>query len=542
MGRKPFGNAARLKKAPWMDDAGQVPVRSPPADQMRQTALERGALQRVLRNAQSLPTLPAVAVDVLRLTQDENSTLGELAVALSRDPALAAKLLKLSNSSLFHVGEPITTLQRAALTLGMKTVKLMSLSFSLASTLPRDGAQDGIELCEFWRRSLIGAVSARALARFAAREQEDEAFLCGLLGHLGKLALSSALADEYETLRAAHGGWPDAASERERFSFDSAEITAALLRSWNLPALVCDAIEHRFRPDDIGARADEQTRKLVRLLAAASRVETVLCAEEKGEAFRELRKLAREQYGLDERGVEDFLLGLELSIRETAELLSLALPDGESHEKLIEKARAQSLEVGLEIEGQKRAAEARAVRDGLTGLANRARFDEFLAEQVRARLEGHVPRALGLILFDLDRFKSVNDTFGHDGGDAVLRAVGALLADEIRKGDLAARYGGEEFAIVLPQTTPFGVKSLAERLRKRIEETVMEHTVLENGTPTEVRFQVTASFGGACLARLDSDADRTSLVKLVDMHLYKAKENGRNRSELWTKVHLPGRA
>jgi HD-like signal output (HDOD) protein len=89
-----------------------------------------------------------VAAEVLRLTEDEDSTLDELAGALSRDPALSAKLLRLSNSSLFNLGQEITTLQRATMVLGMKTVKLMSLSFSLAGSLPREGEIAAFDLQE----------------------------------------------------------------------------------------------------------------------------------------------------------------------------------------------------------------------------------------------------------------------------------------------------------------------------------------------------------------------------------------------------------
>ena len=93
-------------------------------------------LQRILDEAERLPSMPAVAAEMLRLIEDETSSLDDFANALSMDPALAGKMLKMANSGLFALGAPVTTLQRATMVLGLKTVKLMSLSVSLVGSLP----------------------------------------------------------------------------------------------------------------------------------------------------------------------------------------------------------------------------------------------------------------------------------------------------------------------------------------------------------------------------------------------------------------------
>ena len=134
---------------------------------------------------------------------------------------------------------------------------------------------------------------------------------------------------------------------------------------------------------------------------------------------------------------------------------------------------------------------------------------------------------------DVDKFKVFNDTHGHQAGDEVLKMVGAVLKRETRKGDLSARYGGEEFALIAPHTNTFGLKTMAERLRKAIE----AETVEFEGKS----LKVTASFGAACIATFESAEDTTQLIKLADHFLYKAKENGRNRCEVFSKVQFPGR-
>ena len=153
--------------------------------------------------------------------------------------------------------------------------------------------------------------------------------------------------------------------------------------------------------------------------------------------------------------------------------------------------------------------------------------------EVRARLQGALPRPLGLVMIDIDHFKNFNDTYGHPVGDEVLRMVGALLDRLTRKGDLSARYGGEEFVVVLPQTNPFGLKTMAERLRTAIRQEAIE----VDGK----RLSVTASFGGACIARFEGMSDANTLIKLADHYLYQAKKKGRDRCELYSKLEFPGR-
>lgn len=150
--------------------------------------------------------------------------------------------------------------------------------------------------------------------------------------------------------------------------------------------------------------------------------------------------------------------------------------------------------------------------DPLTRLANRTRTQHYF-EQFRQQQVG-----LGLILIDLDHFKSVNDSYGHNGGDTVLVHVADLLSEGIRDGDVVGRWGGEEFIILLPGATLELAMGAAERIREQIENAEIE---TEQG-----KVKVTASFGVTCAKKYHA---LTSLVAQADKALYQAKENGRNQ-------------
>ncbi|MEM9061321.1 MAG: GGDEF domain-containing protein [Pseudomonadota bacterium] len=159
------------------------------------------------------------------------------------------------------------------------------------------------------------------------------------------------------------------------------------------------------------------------------------------------------------------------------------------------------------------------LRDALTGLHNRRHFDQVLPKEIqRAREEGH---PLSLCIADIDHFKSVNDTFGHPTGDAVLRFIGALLAENLKGRDIPVRYGGEEFAIVLPRTPRAVAVKLADHLRQQLAE---KRLVVSESR--EDLGRITASFG---IAELTPQEDASELIARADAKLYIAKRTGRNR-------------
>jgi diguanylate cyclase (GGDEF)-like protein len=160
-----------------------------------------------------------------------------------------------------------------------------------------------------------------------------------------------------------------------------------------------------------------------------------------------------------------------------------------------------------------------AVTDELTGLANHGRFQELLhAEMEQVRRYRH---PVGLIMLDLDDFKSINDTYGHPQGDVVLEQVARVLRETSREVDIPARYGGEEMAVILPHTNLAGAYAIAERLRRAIQALTIPR---RDG---QAALRITASFGVAASA----DGDKDALISGADAALYAAKRRGKNRAE-----------
>jgi diguanylate cyclase (GGDEF)-like protein len=163
-------------------------------------------------------------------------------------------------------------------------------------------------------------------------------------------------------------------------------------------------------------------------------------------------------------------------------------------------------------------AELRAATDGLTGLPNQRAVHDTLKRMVAQA--GRTVSPLALVLFDLDHFKQINDTFGHGRGDDVLAAVGDVAAHTVRGSDFVGRLGGEEFAVMLPGTDREGARRVAENLRE----------ALRSLTVTGIDREVTASFGVAVLP--DDAPEAQALLRAADRALYQAKANGRDRVEL----------
>ncbi len=156
-----------------------------------------------------------------------------------------------------------------------------------------------------------------------------------------------------------------------------------------------------------------------------------------------------------------------------------------------------------------------SLTDALTGLANRRHIDDLIQHELQST--ARYGRPLAVMMLDIDRFKDINDHYGHQYGDEVLRSVSAVMAENARAADVLARWGGEEFLLLAPNTDTTGAAELAERIRSSIEATPMGKRHLN----------VTISIGVTEACKSDS---RRSLVRRCDLALYRAKEAGRNRT------------
>ncbi len=162
-----------------------------------------------------------------------------------------------------------------------------------------------------------------------------------------------------------------------------------------------------------------------------------------------------------------------------------------------------------------------ALRDGLTGLLNR-RYWESCLEHEFARYQRY-DNQVSLVMMDIDQFKKINDSFGHQAGEEVIRTAARLTEQLARETDFCGRYGGEEFAILLPDTSLEGAEQFAERLRESIERQQIEH----QGTP--LTFTVSVGVAG-----ITPDIEKyQDLIERADKALYRSKAEGRNRTTVW---------
>ena len=219
-------------------------------------------------------------------------------------------------------------------------------------------------------------------------------------------------------------------------------------------------------------------------------------------------------------GADDYL-PKPFSDRELEARIFAALRSKTSQAELAERNR--------QLESMLHHVESLAITDPLTGLFNRRRFADVLRREVA--VTRRYKNSLALLMIDLDHFKTVNDRFGHDAGDEVLRAIATALGSGLREVDLAARYGGEEFAVIMPHTTKANAEIVAQRVAAQI-------AALEHQFQGE-KVALTASIGIAEVADLN-EPNSENLIKAADVALYEAKRGGRNRIVLFEERMLAG--
>lgn len=308
LGTRQFDNGVRR-------DPALVP--SPAEAVVSAPAPTRLEFERRIAACPTLPTLPAVALQILRLCREADVDLWKIADAVSTDAALAARVLRAANSASQAARGKVTTITRAVALLGSNAIVSVSLSFALLRARRNDRAS-GFDRAVFWKRSVFSALGARAMAEVTAPIVDpEEAFIAALLQDLGMLALAEVFEREYGQLFSDAGGDHDAlaALERQAWGGDHAVASAMLARSWSLPLALELPIASSHEPAP-GDPASVEGR-LARCVALSGRVADVWVAPA-GPDTRRALELARERLGLSPSALEAILARMAMAVPETS--------------------------------------------------------------------------------------------------------------------------------------------------------------------------------------------------------------------------------
>lgn len=249
--------------------------------------------------------------------------------------------------------------------------------------------------------------------------------------------------------------------------------------------------------------------------------------EEPASAIVQVRSFCATNFKMSDAASDQLLQEIAGKTKEVVSLFEVNIGAAADYEGILKKANEALVELTLQsqmhatqLQEQNQVLKQQATTNALTGLNNRAAFDQALAEQCKiAQLE---KKPLTLLLLDVDKFKSVNDRFGHQAGDRILQATARILRGNTRETDLIARYGGEEFVVVLPATDADTAHGICERIVAAFQST---------GHPIgSEHARVTISIGCATHGAQLSFANVTEFVKAADQALYTAKLRGRNQS------------
>ena len=490
-----------------------------------------------------LPSLPGVAVKLLEMSKDPEAEIKNVVDVIKTDPAISARILKAANSSFFGLQSRVTSVDSAVMLLGTTVVTSLALSFSLVEDSVGDGPAVN-HYHAYWTQSIVQAVSAELLSRHVVDAVDSEFFLTGLLADIGRLAMLKTIPDEYvAVLNAAvdDEGWlPEV--ESEMLGFNHVEIGARLAENWGLPEPIVQAVRHHHdsSPELSDAGHPEEAR-LVQATAMAALAGEYYASTPRGQTLDRLRGTGHDLFGMSEEEVDEFLFTVHGRTAEAAELLAVTTQDLGDPNELMDQANKQLAELAMqahaasaqlvaqnevlarekqELQSRNQQLQHKAMNDSLTQVYNRYFFDEVLQAEISRCQRNAAP--VGLIFTDIDHFKKLNDTYGHQFGDQVLRQVAARLEDNVRKSDIIARYGGEEFVVLAVDTTLDGLRLMAERLCSAVEE---DETYFG-----ETRVAVTVSVGGSIATpEGPCDAFARRLVADADAAMYDSKNAGRNQ-------------
>jgi putative nucleotidyltransferase with HDIG domain len=213
-------------------------------------------IKLIVNRIHNLPTPPTVFAQVNKVINNPSTSAYQIGAIIAEDPALSAKILKLTNSAFYGLSRTVTSVKQAIVILGLDVVKSLVLSASVFETFSKRNSVDRVFLDNFWRHSLLVAFMSRIISRtknFPSFLEAEESFSAGLLHDIGKLVILTHLPDEFVKIKQAKDGKPDVAIsiiEEEVLGFDHAAVGGYLCQKWNLPEHLNQSIQNHHNPQE----------------------------------------------------------------------------------------------------------------------------------------------------------------------------------------------------------------------------------------------------------------------------------------------------
>ena len=311
---------------------------------------QEAKLNQLVSRIKGLYSLPAVAMEVVQLTDRPGVDTQSLKSCLEKDPALTAKVLRVVNSSMFGLSGEVADLNQALALLGSEPLKMLVLGFSLPDQLFEGVAADRLQW--YWTRTLTRAVGARQVSETLFNQAGDEALVAGMLHDIGVLALMQELGPAYATfLSHVIGEGGDLAQrERESIGFTNLELGAALLTQWKIPQRLVDAIAISKQHRRIARKTSEEYQ-LAKILHLADLM-AQLVGGRRLQALPELMEAGDAYCGLTKPQLIDIVGQLQPQVDQLAEVLSLQLPAGRDYGEVLKEAQSKLVQLKEDTTGR----------------------------------------------------------------------------------------------------------------------------------------------------------------------------------------------
>lgn len=498
-------------------------------------------LVETLLSCPSLPTPATVAVQIITLANEPEIDLHRFIKILHCDPALASKILRIANSPLYPYSKKIENLHQAIMVLGLNATISLALSFSLMKSL-QTSQGSGLDYALYWKRALLAGTVCRVLGTTCGLTTEiEELYLSSLMQDLGMLALDQVFLDLYnppELDQTCHASI--ISHELQCLGVNHAAVGSWLLTQWNFPDRLRLAVAGSDDPSRIPTQ--DTRAKFVYCVSLSGKIAEIFLREAQGDYLQAVKEEAHTWLRLTPEVLMEVLETTQQLLPETEKIFQTDLQTWAEPQAILEKAREslllrslQTLKEVQELQINNVAMEAEFHNleeshrlDPLTGALTRAYLDQYLItsfEQAQAKEE-----YLTLVFGDLDKFKSVNDTYGHQAGDGVLQSTARLLLSKVRTTDTVGRYGGEEFVLILPKASSTAAEMVCERILAAFRDTT--HDMGKNQHIT-----VTISLGIATHTPDHPYPNITALLHAADEAVYHSKTQGGNRHTSYDKIH-----